>query len=484
MAELWDVLDENGVRTGRVCERGPMKPGDYHLVVHVWIMNSKGEFLISKRTPNKTFPGMWECTGGSAISGDDSLTTALKETREELGITLVPKNGQLFKTFQRDSIGSGDFADVWLFRQEADISGITLQPDETCDAMWADREKINRMIGEGSFIGRDIFPYLDELFYFCDKPFWEIGYRDKNASTFAKGPTNDIASFYQNLKPNSFILDAGCGEGRNSIFLAGHGHRVDAFDLSEAGIEKARSIAAARGLDINFFVRDLADFTFERDYDVIMSHGVLHLPEKHNRDAFLAEAQKHTKPGGYNIIGVFTNRLPATPDNAPFTKSLFDVGELPAKYSGWKLIAHDEGTLRDSHPGGVSHEHAHERIIAQKQYDSAFCDNAFWTALDTLVAESKIVIDRPRGSKHPKYPGFVYPVDYGYLENTRSMDGGGIDLWRGTGNNAIDAIICTVDLLKKDSEIKILIGCDEEEKRLILSAHNDSEYMKGIMVRR
>jgi tellurite methyltransferase len=133
-------------------------------------------------------------------------------------------------------------------------------------------------------------------------------------------------------------------------------------------------------LNINFFVRDLGEFVFDKDYDVILSHGVLHLPEKSMRDRFINEAQKHTKPGGYNIIGVFTNRLPATPDNAPFTKGLFDVGELPAKYEGlvvpsgncspmqpgWKILSHDESTLHDSHPGGVSHEHAYERIIARK----------------------------------------------------------------------------------------------------------------------
>ena len=43
------------------------------------------------------------------------------------------------------------------------------------------------------------------------------------------------------------------------------------------------------------------------------------------------------------------------------------------------------------------------------------------------------------------------------------MDGGGIDVWKGTAGNIIDAIICTVDLIKKDSEIKILFGCGEDE---------------------
>ena len=111
-------------------------------------------------------------------------------------------------------------------------------------------------------------------------------------------------------------------------------------------------------------------------------------------------------------------------------------------------------------------------------------NTAFWSALDKLVSESKIIIDRPKGSHHPKYPTFLYPVDYGCLENTSSMDGGGIDVWKGTDGNFIDAIVCTVDLLKKDSEIKILIGCSEDEKQLILEAHNNSVYMKGILIRR
>ena len=73
-------------------------------------------------------------------------------------------------------------------------------------------------------------------------------------------------------------------------------------------------------------------------------------------------------------------------------------------------------------------------------------------------------------------------MDYGYLENTASMDGGGIDVWRGTNGDAIDAVIVTVDLLKRDSEIKILIGCSEEEKQLVIPGQN--KYMKGILIRR
>jgi len=111
-------------------------------------------------------------------------------------------------------------------------------------------------------------------------------------------------------------------------------------------------------------------------------------------------------------------------------------------------------------------------------------DQEFWIAIDKLISESKIVIDRPKGSKHPKYMEYIYKLDYGYLENTSSMDSGGIDVWRGSlCENTCDAIICTVDLLKRDSEIKILIGCTEKEKDIIMQSF-DNENMKGIMIRR
>lgn len=111
-------------------------------------------------------------------------------------------------------------------------------------------------------------------------------------------------------------------------------------------------------------------------------------------------------------------------------------------------------------------------------------DKDFWKSLDEMVNTSEIVIDRPKGSVHPRYGSFVYPLDYGYLKNTASPDGSGIDVWRGSGRNGIDAIMCTVDLLKKDSEIKILINCTEEEKAIIYLTHNDSQYQKGVLIRR
>lgn len=128
-----------------------------------------------------------------------------------------------------------------------------------------------------------------------------------------------------------------------------------------------------------------------------------------------------------------------------------------------------------------------------KRYETDFSDRMpvvqndgdFWRAIDQLVSSSKIVIDRPKGTAHPKFPDFIYQVDYGYLENTSSMDHGGIDVWVGTDEKRkVDAVICIVDLNKRDSEIKILVGCSEQEKEIIYQTHNETKYMKGILIRR
>jgi inorganic pyrophosphatase len=99
-------------------------------------------------------------------------------------------------------------------------------------------------------------------------------------------------------------------------------------------------------------------------------------------------------------------------------------------------------------------------------------DSDFWHRLDELVATCGLVIDRPKGSPHPRYPDYAYPLDYGYLEGTRSGDGSEIDVWIGSlGDKRVSAVVCTVDLLKQDTEVKILIGCTHQEAQLVLAAH-------------
>jgi inorganic pyrophosphatase len=110
-------------------------------------------------------------------------------------------------------------------------------------------------------------------------------------------------------------------------------------------------------------------------------------------------------------------------------------------------------------------------------------NNEFWEYLNKLVRENEVIIDRPKGTRHPKFSNMVYELDYGYINNTKAMDGGGIDIFIGSLHNKnVNKIICTVDLLKKDIEIKILIGCTIPEIEKIYSFLNNSKYMKALII--
>lgn len=159
--ELWDIYNAERQFVGRLHRRGdPLQPGEYHLVVHIWMLNSRGEFLLTKRSARKGFPNMWESTGGSALAGDDSLTAAIREVKEETGLDLDPGKGNcIFSTCQADYI-----RDVWLFRQNFDLKDVVLQHGETTDKMYADKETIMKLYHAGELVP---YNYLQELFDFA-----------------------------------------------------------------------------------------------------------------------------------------------------------------------------------------------------------------------------------------------------------------------------------------------------------------------------
>ena len=109
----------------------------------------------------------------------------------------------------------------------------------------------------------------------------------------------------------------------------------------------------------------------------------------------------------------------------------------------------------------------------------------FWTAMEALIAGSEIVIDRPKGSRHPRFKDIIYPLDYGYLSNTTSPDGEGIDVWLGSGEDrTLRAALLSVDLDKRDSEIKLLLGLTDAETAAIYAFYNDYPGMKALLIRR
>lgn len=198
-----------------------------------------------------------------------------------------------------------------------------------------------------------------------ERPFWESAYGDPDVDTFGP-PSGEVARVATALPERGFALDLGCGEGRNALCLAAHGLHVDAFDVSVAGVRKLRARARRKGLDVQAWVQEIGTFSFRREYDLVVAHGVLHLLERDVRSRVLQSIRRQTRAGGWNIVAVFTDRLPAPPDLASHMSGVFREGELLDYYAGWHVEDWQAYTLEDEHPGGVRHRHPINRIVAQK----------------------------------------------------------------------------------------------------------------------
>ncbi len=158
--EMWDLYDIDRTVIGEHIRGNELPANSYHLVVHVWIKNNQGKYLISQRAKNRpTFPLMWECVGGSVLKGETSLQGALRETAEEVGIELLPQNGKLLFSNIRKQFN--DIVDVWLFTYDGIVSLKNATTDEVEQTVWLDRNDIMRL-KQGNKL-------VDTLDYFFDE---------------------------------------------------------------------------------------------------------------------------------------------------------------------------------------------------------------------------------------------------------------------------------------------------------------------------
>ncbi len=166
--EKWDLYTKYRKKTGKEQIRGEKIPkGFYHLVVHVWIRNRKGEYLISQRSISRpTFPLMWECVGGSVLMGESSIDGALREVKEEVGLDLKPEAGKLLFTKLRGTDVKyeckefNDIMDVWLFEYDGDLHLEDATTDEVADCRWMTVSEIRKLYEDNRLVQK-----LD--YFFC-----------------------------------------------------------------------------------------------------------------------------------------------------------------------------------------------------------------------------------------------------------------------------------------------------------------------------
>ena len=164
--EKWDLLDAEGNPTGRTIVRGErLLAGQYRLVVHIWVVDSRGRLLIQKRAPHlRLMPGVWAATGGSAVSGEISSDAARRELAEELGILTYPNELTYLGRLRRRN----SHCDMWLLRtDDVRVNALHLQEEEVDRVMWVTWETLMEMVRQRRFhnYGQTYFRWLYRHIY-------------------------------------------------------------------------------------------------------------------------------------------------------------------------------------------------------------------------------------------------------------------------------------------------------------------------------
>lgn len=142
MSELWDLYDEYRKPLNKTHIRDvPLSKGEYHIVVDIWTINRDGKILIDKRHPNKKFGGLWECTGGSVTIGEDSITGALRELEEEVGIKATSEELILIHSIRLDD----RFVDTYIVNKDVDIDSLVFQQEEVTEARFVTLNELDEL---------------------------------------------------------------------------------------------------------------------------------------------------------------------------------------------------------------------------------------------------------------------------------------------------------------------------------------------------
>lgn len=159
--EFWDVYDQCFQKTGELHRRGDtLLEGQYHLVVNIFLLNSKKQLLIQKRSDTVAWkPGIWACTGGSAVAGEGPYEACIRELKEEIGLDAVKENMRMLAIYQRKD----SYQAVFLIQSEATLNQMVMQKEEVADLKWASIAEIKEMINQDIFHKYLYFDWLCEI---------------------------------------------------------------------------------------------------------------------------------------------------------------------------------------------------------------------------------------------------------------------------------------------------------------------------------
>lgn len=265
----------------------------------------------------------------------------IAQRRKELGLTQQKLAEQLNISFQAVSKWENGTAspDICLLAPLAHILNTT----------------VDAMVG----YSHEAFTHYEEK-YKDEQYYWGIA---PNTMCY------EIMKLRPPVKPYR-VLDIGCGEGKDAVFLAKNGYRVTAFDVAENGIEKARDLAKHNHVEVDFFVANMHEYQIDAEYDIIFSSGVLHYLPLNRRKEFFDEIKEHTAEDGIHAVNAFVRKpfIEPAPDMEEAEKQVepWFSGELTGYYHDW-FFHQNEEIIFDCSSSGVPHKHCMDILIAEKK---------------------------------------------------------------------------------------------------------------------
>lgn len=157
MEEIFDIYTREGKHLGTkeksICHTE--NPGFYHKPVWVWIINSKNEILVQKRSPyKKNQPNLWDMpSAGHVIAGETSIHGAVRETYEELGIKTNESDYKFICEYIYDEFW--EIAQIYLLKLDIDISDLVIQKEEVSEVKWLSYEEFKKLFYSNEFVPYD-----------------------------------------------------------------------------------------------------------------------------------------------------------------------------------------------------------------------------------------------------------------------------------------------------------------------------------------
>ena len=195
-----------------------------------------------------------------------------------------------------------------------------------------------------------------EKWYECDGYYW---------GTEPADFLDELISLCPHSKDKK-VLDIGCGEGKDAVYMAQKGYDVTAFDLTENGIKKTIRFAEEKGVKVNAYVDDINTFETDEQFDIIYSSGTIQYLFEENKKGFFDKLNRITKKGGFVYLNVFVEKpFLELPPDWDMEEKMWKSGELFSYFPDWKFHRIDEVIFEDD-SNGILHYHCMDTIVCEK----------------------------------------------------------------------------------------------------------------------